>query len=429
MKRSTCLSAFLAALSVTSIASAAPTQNQAPKLVAQAATNVGSDVAQSDGTATTTPSTSAAPGQTGENATQPAVSVGTTSPAPATDTPQAASEAPKKAPKPRPFAGTQIYNQNSMSTATIFRGQQQDYNPTVESNLWLLPRYAINKDFQLRGRMIITYEYTNSDSTTFRNEPLLSDAGLQLFYRGVPEIAGFKPMLAATLTAPTSKVSRARTMIFSPGVIGQLSRAVEHVLGGELMFLTSVSYTHPIYQQRVPGVVDARDEQTFTCVAGGACGDLLSGQMNASDTLAYMFLVAGEWGKWSPAFLYFGGSQWAYFPKDVSEADVVPGGNNVPVTSGQPGGRTGTRQTHYFNAFVDYHLNAWLTPEVGYWMSRTALNEAGKYGNPFFDRYNDMRVYIGFNVNIDNLLKSLEGGDADAGIVRAQNRKTPFFTF
>jgi hypothetical protein len=68
-------------------------------------------------------------------------------------------------------------------------------------------------------------------------------------------------------------------------------------------------------------------------------------------------------------------------------------------------------------------VNSWLTPEVGYWLSRSVLNEAGQRGNQFFDRYQDMRVYVGANVAIDNVLKALEGGPADSGIVRAQNRK------
>lgn len=437
MKRSTCLSAFLAAFSLTAIASAAPTQNQAPKLVAQAATNVGSDVAQqSDGTGTggtTTPTTGSADGQqTGATTSpQPAVSVGTSTTTPATDTSQAASEAPKKKPKPRPFAGTQVYNQNSITTGTIFRGQQQYDNPTVESSLWLLPRYTINESFQLRARAIINYEYTNSDDTTYRNEPMLSDTTLSLFYRKIPEIPGIgvKPQVAFNVALPTSKLSRARTLYFSPGATLQLSKAVEHVAGGELMFLSSVIYSHPMYSQRQPGTIDQRDVQTFSCVGSGACGDLLSGQMNPSDTLAYTFLVVGEWGKFAPALYYLGASQWAYSPKDVNESDVIAGGNAVPVTSGQPQGPTSVRQTHYFSAWLDYNINPWLTGEVGYWNSRSALTGAGQRGNIFWDRYQDTRVYLGINVNIDNLLKALEGGDTEAGIVRAHNTKTPMFRF
>jgi hypothetical protein len=437
MKRSTCLSAFLVACSLTSIASAAPTQNQAPKLVAQAASNVGSDVAQqSDGTGTgttTTPTTGTADGQqTGENATpQPAVSVGTTTPAPATDTPAASGEEAAKKPKPRPFAGTQLYNQNSMTTGTVFAGQQQDRNPTVDSSLWLLPRYTINESFQLRGRLILSYEYTNSDTTTYRNEPMLSDTGLSLFYKKIPEIPGIgvKPMVAVNVALPTSKLSRARTLYFTPGATLQLSKGIEHVLGGELMFLSSVIYSHPIYSQTQPGTVDPRDIQTLRCGAGGACGDLLSGTMNPSDALSYTFLASGEWGKFSPALYYLGASQWAYTPKEINESDVVAGGNPTPVTSGQPGGPTSVRQTHYFSAWLDYNFNSWFTAEVGYWNSRSALTEAGQRGNIFWDRYQDTRVYFGMNINIDNLLKMLEGGETDAGIVRAHNTKTPVLRF
>lgn len=438
MKRSSCLSAFLVALSVTSVASAAPDkgekkQEPAPKLVAQAARNVGNDVAQTTdpqpatGTGTTpTTGTADGSGTTENGAAQPAVSVGTPT-APATDTAQAAAEVPAKKPKLRPFAGTQIYATTSMTTGTVFRGQQQAYNPTVESSLWLLPRYAISEAFQLRGRLIVNYEMTNSDTTTYRNEPLLSDTTLSLFYRKIPEIATIKPAVAVNLGLPTSKLSRARTLMFSPGASFQLSKGFEHVLGGELSLLSSVIYSHPIYQSRNPEVTDPRAPGAFNCAGGNGCQDLLTGTLNPSDALLYMFLVSGEWGKFSPALYYLGASQWAYTPKQVNESDVVAGAPNRPV--GGLSDPTSVRQTHYFSAWLDYNFNAWLTGEVGYWNSRSALNGAGQRGNIIWDRYQDTRVYLGVNVNIDNLMKALEGGEVDAGIVRAQNKHKSMWTF
>lgn len=444
MKRSTCLSAFLVGLSVTaitSIASAAPTKNQAPKVVVQQAAtqagNMGSDVAQTDGAGTgtgtsTAPTTGTADGQqTGESSTpQPAVSIGTSTTAPTTDTPAAAAAEPAKKPKPRPFAGTQIFNQNSMTTATVFRGQQQDYNPTIDSSLWLLPRYTINESFQLRGRLIVSYEYTNSDTTTYRNEPTISDTSLQLFYRKIPEIpgVGVKPMVGLNLALPTSKLSRARTLYFTPGVTAQFSKSVEHVLGGELMFLSSVIYSHPFYSSKQAETVDPRDIQALRCGAGGACGDLLTGTLNPSDALSYTFLVAGEWGKFSPALYYLGASQWVYHPKEVTVGEIAGNGDQTLVTSGQPQAPNAVRQTHYFSAWLDYNFNPWLTGEVGYWAS-TSFTENGKRANIFWDRYQDMRVYLGVNVNIDNLMKALEGGETDAGIVRAHNTRSPVLKF
>jgi len=434
MKRSTCLSAFLVALSLPSIAAAAPENNAKPTLVAQAK-GIGSDVAQTDGSGT--PGTGASPtaaptdaSQTTESPAtpQPAVSVGTPT-GPTTDTPQASNEAPAKKPKPRPFAGTQIFLTTSMTTNTVFRGQTQYDNPTVESNAWLLPRYAINESFQLRGRMIVSYELTNSDDTTYRNEPTLSDAGLQLFYRKIPEIATIKPQVSLNVSLPTSKISRARTLLFSPGATLQLSKTFENIGGGEIMVLASAVYSHPIYQSRNPEVADPRAPGAFQCAGGNGCQDLLSGTLNPSDTFSYTALVAGEWGKWAPALYYLGATQWAYHPKaGVTYGDATGTNDNREIPSNfEP---TSVRQTHYFSAWLDYNFNPWLTGELGYWNQVSAIAGNGQRSNVFFDRYaGDTRVYLGVNINIDNLLKQLEGGDVDAGIVRAQNNHKAIGTF
>lgn len=419
MKRSTCLSGLLVGLSIAtaSVASAAPEEGST------ASQESADQVAQqqpTDGSGTA-PTAAAPAGGDGAQPAQPAVTIGTGTSTPAKDQPQAAAEEPEKKPKPRAWAGTQIFATTSMTTATVFRGQQQDYNPTVESALWLLPRYRLSKDFQLRGRTIINYEYTNSDTTVTRNEPVVSDTTLQLFYNSIPEIAGIKPQVALNVGLPTSKVSRSRTMLFSPGATLQLVKGFEHVIGGEIMLLGSLIYSHPIYRSRNAEASDPVP-YAFQCLGGNNCQDIVSGVMNPSDVLAYAFLIAGEWGKWSPALYYLGSSQWTYGPKEVSYL-------GRPVEGPAGFDPVGVRQTSYFSAWLDYHANSWLTPEVGYWLSRSALTEAGTRGNPFFDRYQDMRVYLGFNVNIDNLMQQLEGNAGEAGVVRAQNTRRPFFNF
>jgi hypothetical protein len=434
MKRSSCLSAFLVALTATSIASAAPEspQDKKPTFVAQAK-GIGNDVAQTDGSGTgagtgssptTAPSDASPPSES--PAPQPAVTIGTPT-GPTTDTPQAAAEEGKVKPKTRPFAGTQLYATTSMTTNTVFRGQTQYDDPTVESNLWILPRYNINEAFQLRGRLIVSYELTNSDTTLYRNEPQLSDVGLQLFYKKIPEIATIKPSASLNVGLPTSKVSRARTLIFSPGASFQLSKAFEKVGSGEIDLLGAVTYSHPIYQSRQAEVVDPRAPGAFQCAGGNGCQDLLSGTLNPSDSLSYSFLASGQWGKWSPAIYYLGASQWAYTPKEVNESDVVAGAPSTPVQ--HVASPTHVRQTHYFSVWLDYDFNSWLTGEVGYWNAISALDEDSTRANLFFSRYQDTRVYLGLNFNIDNLMKQLEGGETEAGIVRAQNTHKPMFAF
>lgn len=431
MKRSSCLSALLVgglSLTTATAALAAPptaTEKQPVKQVAQAQPLA---QPQGDGSSPSGPSAAPAPADGSSTPSQPAVSVGTgTTTAPTADKPAESEPTPAAKPKPRPFAGTSLFFQNNMTTGTVFRGQTQDYNPTVESSFWFLPRYAINEAFQLRARMIMSYEWTNSDSTTYRNEPTLSDTTLQLFYRKIPTLpGGIQAAVALNAGLPTSKLSRSRTMVFTPGATAQFVKPLPPVLGSDGgMILASAIYSHPLYSSRNPEVVDPRPPGAFQCVGGSGCSDLLSGTMNPSDTLSWALLVEMEWGHFAPALYYLGGHQWVYSPREV--LNPVDG---TPV--GRPEGDTPTsvRQTHYFSAWVDYNINSWMTAEVGYFHSTNAITGGGQRANPIFNPYGDSRVYLGASFQLDNLVKAVQGGDhGEAGVVRAKNTKQPMWTF
>lgn len=324
----------------------------------------------------------------------------------------------KKAEKPRPFAGTQVFAQTSMSTSTVFKDQQQYSNPTVDASLFILPRYTISKEWQLRARTTFTYEFTNSDSTQTRNEPRFGDTGLQLFYRGIPAVAGIKPQVAIGLSFPTSPESRARTMITTPSISAQLAKSIEHVGSGEIDLLLLGNYSHPLYTNTTGGIRGDFPYKRACWGGGSGCDDQLGGAANASDILSWSAIVAGTWGKFSPAFLFNMSHQFMYtFSKDQSS---VPGQTVQRLDNAQT-----IRNATYFSFWLDYEANSWLTPEVGYFMSRSLLRDDGTYGNPFFDRNQDMRVYLGANINIDNLAKSLSGVEAEAGVVRAKNKTGP----
>lgn len=427
MKLCNSLAASLVGFAALSVTTAAFADSAKPVLVAQA------QPAPSDEPTTTNPPPADEPAPVAEPAapsTQPAVSVtlGGSSAPPGADTPQDPASTPEAKPEPRRWAGTSIFGQTSMSTATVFKGQQQDWNPTVDSALFLLPRFALSDAFQLRGRMIFSYEYTDSDNTVSKHEPRFSDATVQLFYRKIPAFAGIKPLVALNVTAPTSPESRARTMIVTPGVTLQLSKPFEHFLGGDLLLLGTANYTHPFYENTTPGIRgDA--PYGFNCAGGGGvgCGDQLSGAYNASDTISYMLLATATWGHWSPALMYLGSNQWAYTGNNIPNNT---GGGTGFITAPEGFNSTSFRQLHYFSAWLDYEFNGWLTAEIGYYMSRAALGADGKYGNPFFDRYQDMRVYLGMNITVDNLIQVITGGGhGEAGIVRAQNNRRPLWTF
>ncbi|MFO0740332.1 MAG: hypothetical protein U0270_30835 [Labilithrix sp.] len=444
MKRSSVLSALVVGLSLTAAASASaagPAAAAAGDKAAAARQGVSQDkaavrqVAQVDSPApnrqsadpsTPAPAPSSAPGAgaSGGDASgaQPGVTVGTPTAAnPTADTPQqAASEAQSK-PKPRRFAGSSLFISNSMTTNTIFKGQTQYNDPTVESNFYITPRFAITDAFQLRARLIVSYEWTESDENTYNHEPTLSDTTLQLFYRKIPSFAGIQPAVAINAGLPTSKNSRARTLMVTPGVTGQLAKGFEHFLGGELSIITSLTYSHPIYKSRNPETLDPRPVP-FQCLGGNGCSDLLSGTMNVSDSLSYSLIISPEWGKWNPAIAYIGGSSWAYHP--TSTVNPIDG-KALPVNEDA----TNYRQSHYLSAWLDYNFNPWITGEIGYWNAVAGIGGDGQRSNIIFDRYQDTRVYLGASIQLDNLVKTLQGtSEGAAGVVRAQN-KPAMFTF
>jgi hypothetical protein len=470
MKRSSCLSAVLVGLSVSmaSVAFAAPDAAPAkPSIVGQTkgkakkakpkaaltdakaaltddaaakkakpeppveqvqAADPPAPAADPAGTPATAPAEPAAPAAPAAEpapaaAAEPGISIGTPG-VPGADSPSASAEDPKKPAKARPWAGSQIFATTSMTTATVFKAQNQYSNPTVDSSIWLMPRFAINEAFQLRALLIYSYEFTNADDTVTKNEPRFSDTTLSLFYRKIPEIpGGIKPAIAVTAGLPTSPESRARTLVVNPGATLQLVKAFEKVLGGEVDLIVSGLYSHPLYRSTTPELRGTAP-YAYQCIGGTSCQDQLSGTFNVSDSFGYSLILSGEWGKWSPALFYRGTSQWSYHG---SNATNPVDGTTITATPGF--GPTHLRQRSYFSAWLDYNANAWFTAELGYWLDRTTLGEDGTRGNIFFDKNQDMRVYLGASFNIDNIMKQLEGGPTEAGIVRAKNTHSPIWHF
>jgi hypothetical protein len=353
------------------------------------------------------------------------VTLGGTPAATTTGTPADQPKEEKKAPKEKwvdRFAGSSIFTQVSSNFDTFAPGFSPNRDPIVESWTRFGPRFNITKDFQLRGLVSVVYEMTNSNSTTYKREPTLSDTTLQLFYRGIPAVLDkhlkFQPFVFTGL--PTSKESRARTLFVQPGAGLQAAFAAEHVLGGEFMAIAQVAYSRPIYQSTTATSTDGRPYEN-ACFGGSAgdtsCGNQLNGLANVRDQFSWLFIVVQEWGKWSPGLFWRMGHAAPYQFKDI------PGVQRVQ--DGPPGFRNDT----FFSAWLDYHLNDWLTPEVGYQFGRRFLGDNGRYANPIWDNQQDMRIYIGANIQLDSLYKSIAGEGGEAGVVRAKNRANPLFQF
>ena len=271
------------------------------------------------------PAASPAEPAAAEPGTTPAITIGTGAP-PGADAPATAATDPAKKPAPRPWAGTNVAIYNSVSTATIFKGQQQDYNPTVDSSA-LVPAALLDQrvvpaprppHLQLRVHELGRDADQERASLQRHDDPALlpEDSGAAGRHQ-----AERRPQRGRSRRRPSrapARWSSRRARRCSS------SRAFEHVLGGEVAIISSFTYSHPFYRSTTPEV---RTPPPYTrqCVGGGGCQDQLTGTMNPSDSMLYALILTGEWGKWAPGLAYFGTSSWAYSPKEVANRRRNPG--------------------------------------------------------------------------------------------------------
>lgn len=341
----------------------------------------------------------------------------TTTPAPDQPKEEKKEEAPQWIDR---FAGSSIFSQVAANFDTFAPAFSPDRNGTIEWFTRFAPRFSINKSFQLRGSIGMNYEFTDTANTgtTYKRELTLTDTLVQLHYRGIPAILDkhvkLQPFVQASL--PTSKESRSRTMYVSPGIGLQAAYANEHFLGGEFIFIASGAYSRPIYQYTTPRVVDDLPYQQACFGPGDSCSGQARGAYNVRDSLSWLVIAAQEWGKWSPGVFFRMGHNFQYLPKDI------PGLKGVDD-------RSTVRNDTYIAAWLDYHATDWLTPEIGYQMARRLIADDGNIGNPIFSQYQDMRIYLGANIQLDSLYKSIAGSKGEGGIVRAQNKANPIMMY
>ena len=304
------------------------------------------------------------------------------------------------------------------------------YNPTVDSSIALRPRFFINRQWQLRGGINFTYEYTNNDFTTTRNEPRLTDPFIQLWYHGIPAWHGLKVWFAPTLALPLSPESRARTTIATPGILMQVARGFEHVLGGSLAIIANVSYSHPLYEYTTPTFrspisdpITGRPTPPQCWGGGSGCAGQGAGFFalsNVANSLSWSLIVVQEWGHFSPGLFFSMSHNWSYAPMELEGVPRSPNNQNI-------------RNSSAFFAWVDYNVTPWLTTEIGYSVSRfNSLDSDGTRGNPFWAPRFETRGYLQAVFTLDKLYDAIfHAGEGGGGIIRVRNftRPTPFARF
>lgn len=385
----------------------APTPAPAPPAATKPA-----DAPPADTTTTAAPSTSSGP----------TISLGTDSSLPKKDEAKKDDKTDDKEKKAvtTPIDGSMFFFQTGVSPNVFSPGMVQSPDVTVDSFALFQPRWAFGKDWQIRGRFVFTYEWTDNvdSSTTRKREPRFGDSLLTLAYRGIPELAKIKTAVLVNLGVPTSPESQARTMYVAPGVGLQFARPIEHVLGGDVNIALMISYSHPFYHYTTAGSENP-PPYGYQCYSSGdaSCGSQVSGAANTANSLGGLLNIGGEWGKFEPSAFFLLNNGWAYSFKDLG-----PGVQTLPDASH-------FRQSTFFGAELDYKFASWFDAGIGYQMYRTTvLDGDGKIGNPFWSQYNDqMRVYLGTTVLLDKLYVALSGQE-DREAKAAKAVRKPYFS-
>jgi hypothetical protein len=135
--------------------------------------------------------------------------------------------------EPVPWTGSTISLRTATSAISTSEAAELSFNPYTELSLTLAPRWRFTDTWSVSAQQSFSQELTNSDWTTRENETLVGDLSLRGAASNFVTIPGADIRISADLALqlPTSKVSRARTLVMAIGPGLNLSRAVD-VLSG-----------------------------------------------------------------------------------------------------------------------------------------------------------------------------------------------------
>jgi hypothetical protein len=122
----------------------------------------------------------------------------------------------------RPYRGTSLTYRHTVTTRTFDKSLENTWNPYYAQTVVIAPMWWFGEGFHVSANTLFTREFTQSDSTTDADETLMGDVSMRASAPGLlrVEAAGLSLGVDLAATAPTSKASKARSMMaaVAPGV-------------------------------------------------------------------------------------------------------------------------------------------------------------------------------------------------------------------
>jgi hypothetical protein len=287
------------------------------------------------------------------------------------------------------FKGSIFLWDNSLSAGTIAPGSELTYKPSYQWWFSLRPRYYFTKHLSLRVRMDLTTEWLTGAETTYTHEAQFGDLWLDLAYNP-PTFWGIVPTVALRTVYGTSKESIAAGDYVNVGPVVSLVREFETKKAGTFeLSLSMYGLIHGGQQQSqlVGG-------KTYFCQDIGGRNtvcDIVSGAMNTAFNLT-TFLAA----KWAPIKQFSISLDYAVLDGWDWDTPEIPG---VPKSPND----TRFHQSGWFIANLDYEPRDWLTLSLGYYCLRPILDPDSTYGDPFYYKSANTRIYLTTTFNLDRV--------------------------
>ena len=277
------------------------------------------------------------------------------------------------------WAGSAVTLRNAASAVSFDRSAEPTWNPTYVLSLSAMARYALSDRFFLRAATAVARELTESDWTTRADETVLGDstvaAGASLWrHAGL----GLRAGADAQLLLPSSKASRARTLVIAPSLGGTFAWTAR----GFTVGLAS-RIARPLHD-KATGALDT------PWLAG--CADLASG----CDRFAQNGLRNPNWRfsnvmslSWQASF-GLGLATSAGVGNDLlprfGTARTASGGIEVAPTTSDPAHRA----TMVYAVGATWSPHAALTFGLGAETAAQQLAPDSTYQRAFFNRYTDL---------------------------------------
>lgn len=284
-----------------------------------------------------------------------------------------------------PFRGSTLSYQHGASAISLYKAAEPTWNPYYGHELSVRPEWHFADEFYLRARVTLAQEFTNSDSSKYKNEYLLSDTALEFVWTGWQEKHS-KIKLSGNLRGliPTSKAAWGQSLVtsLSPGLT--LTRAFP-VLEGFVIGYTG-RYAHNFNRW----TTSQYDGPTIPCadMDSPACSRFVhSGVRNTASSVAHgPMAVLKPTKKLTLTYAAsFSRSQLYDLHETVVDTDMGP------VDLGEGSG-VNARYATLMSLDANWQFNEVFALSGGVFSFAGQTGPDGQYRNPFVNRFTSFYV-------------------------------------